>query len=81
MTEPMIELLPARARTLFSAAVSWILVANGVVIVVVTELDGKIPEAWMRWLLVVASVLGTAVAIVRRVSPVPAEERGLVEGP
>lgn len=65
-----------RIRTIATAAVTWLTVAGAVAAVAVDEL-----AAWPAAADIasrVAIVVATATAIIRRVTPVPADQRGLV---
>ena len=66
-----------RAQTVATAAVTWLTVAAVVVQAIVAEVGGDWPmvaEYGARALV----VIGTATAIIRRVTPVPAESRGVL---
>jgi hypothetical protein len=66
----------ARIRTLAGAAVTWMLLASAVVSAVVAEVGTDIP--WVaEWGGQVVVWIGTAIAIVRFVSPAAKDDRGL----
>jgi hypothetical protein len=69
----------AKARTLAGAAVTWLLLASTVLTLAVAELGEQLGTDHPAVVLGARVVvwLGTAVAIVRRVTPVPPSDRGL----
>jgi cytochrome c biogenesis factor len=83
---PSLAALPPKVKTLLTSAVSYITLA----IVVLTAatpyvanlVDGETAEVVVEWSARAITFLGGVVLIVRRVTPVPPEERGLtpVEG-
>lgn len=72
----------AKVRVVASAAVTWLVIAEGVLLAVVAEVVPQLPEPWgSRVGTFVASalaVLATAIVIIRRVTPVEPEERGIL---
>lgn len=76
-----------RARTLATAALTWILIAGAVLTAVAQALttaavDNAIEQPWLNdlvaWLTVAAGALATIAAVVRRVTEVIPEQRGLI---
>lgn len=72
----------AKIRVVLSAAVTWITVASGVVVIVADEAAKVLPSGAAEDVAAVAvrvvAVLGAAVAIIRRVTPVLPDQRGLI---
>ena len=65
-----------RLRTIATAAVTWLTVAGAVAAIAVDEL-----AAWPAAADIasrIAIIVATATAIIRRVTPVPANDRGIV---
>lgn len=82
----MPELL-IKARTLATAALTWIIVAGAVATAVAQALttaatDAAIEVAWVdtvtQWATIAAGTLATIAAVVRRVTEVIPEQRGLL---
>lgn len=75
----------AKVKVVLSAAVTWITVAFGVVVIVSDEAVKVLPAGAAETVAGVAvrvvAVLGAAVAIIRRVTPVLPDERGLLPVP
>jgi hypothetical protein len=76
-----------RARTLATAALTWILIAGAVLTAVAQALtsaavDNAIDLPWLNelvaWCTVAAGALATIAAVVRRVTEVIPEQRGLL---
>lgn len=65
--------LSERLKVLLSAAPTYLIIISGVL----TALAEELPDA-PRWIVTVAAWLATAVLIIRRVTPVPPAERGLL---
>lgn len=73
--------LLARARVVLRAAPTWLTAAAVVLTAAAHEISTVAPsggEDIVRWLVTAAAWLTSAVAIIRRVSPVPPAERGLL---
>lgn len=81
-----------KARTLATAALTWIIIAGAVLTAVAQALttaatDAALEVAWVdtviQWATVAAGALATIAAVVRRVTEVIPEQRGLtpVEAP
>lgn len=81
-----------KARTLATAALTWIIIAGAVLTAVAQALttaatDAALEVAWVdtvtQWATVAAGTLATIAAVVRRVTEVIPEQRGLtpVEAP
>jgi len=74
--------LIARIRVLLTAAPTWLAAAGAGVEVVVQEVADELPHGWqddwLRWGGGVLVVIGVAQRIVRRVTPVPPAQRGLL---
>jgi hypothetical protein len=79
--------LMTRARTLATAALTWILIAGAVLTAVAQALtsaavDNAIDLPWLNdlvgWCTVAAGALATVAAVVRRVTEVIPEQRGLI---
>lgn len=75
----------ARARVVLTAAPTWFVTLAAALTVIaesVGELLDPINPLWApvvsAWLIRVAAVLGSAAAIIRRVTPVPSHERGIL---
>lgn len=73
--------LAAKAKVVLTAAVTWLVALEAALIVLADELAPLIPLPWAdrvtAWLLIAIGVIGTAIAIVRRVTPVLPNERGI----
>lgn len=77
--------LIARIKVLFNAAPTY-LAAAGVIIALLADEIGKLaPSGWqdnaVQILGVLAAIVASATAIVRRVTPVAPEQRGLIVPP
>jgi hypothetical protein len=72
----------ARVKVVLSAAVTWLVVASSVVTVFADEIAPIIPAPWSERASAIAvtvlGVLAAAIAIIRRVSPVLPDERGIL---
>lgn len=72
----------SRIRTVLTAVVFWLGIAGAVIAIVLEELGGHIDQpvvAWIVGLLGPAlTVVGVLVAIIRRVTPVLPDQRGLL---
>lgn len=75
-----------KARTLATAALTWIIIAGAVLTAVAQALttaatDAAIEIAWVdtvtQWLTIAVGVLATIASVVRRVTEVIPEQRGL----
>lgn len=77
--------LLARARVILTAAPTYLVAAGAVVSIVADEVSKILPAGWQdnaaQIAGAVAGVIGAAVLIVRRVTPVLVEERGLLSPP
>ena len=75
--------LIARARVVIKAAPTYLVGASIVVAAVTEEVAKELPEGWQDNALTiggkVVAILGAAVLIIRRVEPVIAARRGLLE--
>lgn len=78
--------LMIKARTLATAALTWIIIAGAVLTAVAQALttaatDAALEVAWVdtvtQWATVAAGALATIAAVVRRVTEVIPEQRGL----
>lgn len=67
-----------RARVIASHLLTWLLIAQTVLTAAVASgnLD-QFPEI-LRWCVVTLGAIGTAITVIRRVTPVPKEQRGLL---
>lgn len=65
-----------RVRVVLSAAVTWLVFAATVVTIVLQEVDVPAVTRFGGYAL---TVIGVAVAIIRRVTPVLPSERGVLE--
>jgi len=77
--------LIARARVILTAAPTYLVAAGAVVSIVADEVSKVLPAGWQdnaaQIAGAVAGVIGAAVLIVRRVTPVLISERGLLSPP
>ena len=75
----------ARARVIWQAAPTWLTGAAVAITVTNEEIASLLPAGAAttagRWALLATGWLGAAVAIIRRVTPVPADQRGLLAPP
>lgn len=79
-----LQLLAARARVVLTGFVTWLIVINTVLVQAAQVLADHAPAGWdtaVRWVGMAAAVVGTAIAIIRRVTQVLPEERGLLPVP
>lgn len=71
-----------RIKVVAAAAVTWLSVASAIVIILSEEIANVLPagqaETVGAWALKAVAVIGAAVAIIRRVTPVLPEDRGLL---
>lgn len=71
----------AKAKVVLTAAVTWLIALEAALIVLSDELAKAIPVPWAdrvtAWVLIAIGVIGTAIAIIRRVTPVLPDERGI----
>jgi hypothetical protein len=67
-----------RAKVLATHLLTWLLVLQTALTAVVAsgQLD-QFPEL-LRYLALVLGIIGTAIVVIRRVTPVPKEQRGLL---
>lgn len=75
------QLLTARARVVLTGFVTWLVVLNVIVVDAARLLGEYAPPGWagaIQALGSIAAVVGTAIAIIRRVTQVLPEERGLL---
>lgn len=73
--------LIARARVVLRAAPTWLTAVSVVLTAAAREISTVAPDGGedvVRWLVTAAAWLASAVAIIRRVTPVPAQERGVL---
>jgi len=72
----------ARIKVLLTAAVTWLIVASTIVTIMSEEIAAVLPDGAATTVgavaLKIVSIIGAAVAIIRRVTPVLPEERGLL---
>lgn len=76
-----LQLLAARARVVLTGFVTWLIVINTLLVQAAQILADHAPAGWdtvVRWVGMAAAVVGTAIAIIRRVTQVLPEERGLL---
>jgi len=77
--------LIARARVILTAAPTYLVAAGAVVSVVSSEVSKVLPSGWQDNALqiggAIGAIIGAAIAIVRRVTPVLVSERGLLSPP
>ncbi len=73
----------ARIRTVLASAVSWLVALAAVLTIVAEELAGVagLPDAVGRAIATALVVIGVAVAIIRRVTPVLPGARGILPPP
>lgn len=71
-----------RAKVVATALVTWLVVLVAALQVVIDEIAPLLPAPWDQkvtsWLLSAISVVSVAILIIRRVTPVPPEERGIL---
>lgn len=71
-----------RLRIIATAAPTWLTAASTVLLIIHSEIAGLLPAGVAERLgsivLVAVAWLGAAVAIIRRVTPVPVEQRGVL---
>lgn len=74
--------LLARARVILTAAPTYLVAAGAVVTIVADEVSKLLPPGWQDNAAQIAGaavgILGAAVAIIRRVTPVLPAERGIL---
>lgn len=74
--------LLARVRVILRAAPTYLVAASAVVSIVVEEIADELPSGWQDNAVgiggKIVAVLGAAVLIIRRVTPVVAAERGIL---
>jgi hypothetical protein len=69
-----------KVRTVLTSAVTYLVALGAGLAVVISELEtAGAPTEVLRYLAVAVSVIGTAVAIIRRVTPVLPEARSIVD--
>ena len=77
-----LEELWARAQVVLTAAVTWLVIAAAVITIIADELAKVLPAPWSdrisAWAITILGVLGAVITIIRRVTPVRPEERGLL---
>lgn len=73
----------ARAKVVIKAAPTWLIAIAAALTAAAHELGALLPgqAEWWAWPIRIAGWLGAAAAIIRRVTPVPPEERGLLPVP
>jgi hypothetical protein len=71
-------------KVVFSAAVTWLVFASAVVTIASEEIAAVVGEGTAEdvtaWSLRILAVLGAAIGIIRRVTPVLPEDRGILPG-
>ena len=72
----------ARIKVVSAAAVTW-LTAAGIILTIFSEEIGSVlptgaAEEWAMWVVRIIAWIGAAVAIIRRVTPVLPDERGVL---
>jgi hypothetical protein len=74
-----------RVSVVLKAAPTWLLAASTAITITSEELVKLLPDTWdeqvVRWAAVATGAIAAAVAIIRRVSPVLPDERGLLPPP
>lgn len=74
--------LGKRILVVLKAAPTWLTAASAVAVTFADEIAPLIPSPWSERVsaaaLSVVSVLAAAIVVIRRVSPVPAAERGIL---
>jgi len=73
--------LIARARVVLRAAPTWLTALSVMLTAAAHEISTVAPDGGqdvVRWLITAAAWLASAVAIIRRVTPVPADQRGIL---
>lgn len=77
------EHLTARVRVVLTAVVTWLVVASAVLVVVAEELTAAIGATHpvVTWILQAIVVLGVAISIITRVTPVLPAAHGLLAPP
>jgi hypothetical protein len=74
-----------RARVVLTAAVTWITLATTVLTGVAAAVVPNLPDPWgsqvAGWVAAAVAFLTGVVNIIRRVTPVPREERGVLPPP
>lgn len=72
----------ARVKVLATEAVTYLVVAGAAIPLALVEVDKYLPQGWQDKAATIGgsavSVIGVAVAILRMVTKVPAEQRGLL---
>lgn len=79
-----LQLFAARARVVLTGFVTWLVVLSVVLAQTAQVLAEHAPAGWdagVRWVGTIAAVVGSAIAIIRRVTQVLPEERGLLPVP
>jgi len=67
-----------RARTILTAAATWIIALDAVAAIALVEFRDLLPEEWMGPIGAGLAILAAIVAVIRRVTPVPQGDRGLL---
>lgn len=77
--------LLARVRVFLKSAPTYLVAAGAIVTIIVDEASKVLPHGWQDNAVqiggTVAAIIGAAVTIIRRVTPVLPEERGLLAPP
>lgn len=72
----------ARIKVVLTAAVTWLIVASTIITIMSEEIAAVLPDGAATTVgavaLKIVSIISAAVAIIRRVTPVLPEERGLL---
>lgn len=75
----------ARVRVVLQAAPTYLVAASTIVAIATEEIAQELPEGWQDNAVAiggkVVAIIGAAVLIIRRVTPVIAEHRGLLPPP
>lgn len=73
--------LAAKAKVVLTAAITWLVALEAALVILADELAPLIPAPWSdrinAGLLIAIGIIATAVAIIRRVTPVIPSERGI----
>lgn len=67
-----------RARVIATSAVTWLIVAQLAGQAIVDEFGDTLPAPWLELVGRAVVLLAGVVAVIRRVTPVMAEDRGLL---
>jgi hypothetical protein len=74
-----------KIKVIAFSAVTWLTAASAVVVILADEIAKVLPGGYQddvaRWALIVGGVLTAAINIIRRVTPVIPEDRGILPKP